>query len=253
MAKTKPSCTLYLRIGEISRRSGISAKAVRLYEERGLLKPSARSEAGYRLYGPDALRRLMRIVLLRRMGLGLADIGLLLQRDGALDLVLLDERIEALERELVERRTSLAKLRRLATQLRSETSNNLDQLLEGMHMWNEMKFDVSDADRALLRERVAQIGDEKRSLLREAWPSLLRDVRSAMDAGTPADHPSVVDLVQRYRAIAPGLPAFDTAAKGRLHEALAARADLLAQAGLDQPLFEYLTAAVAVVRALEAK
>src|SRR5580698_4551905 len=68
----------YLRIGQIARRSGVSAKALRLYEQRGLLKPCTHSEAGYRLYGPDALRRLMQIVVLKRSGFTLAEIGGLL-------------------------------------------------------------------------------------------------------------------------------------------------------------------------------
>ncbi|HTD29008.1 MAG TPA: MerR family transcriptional regulator, partial [Xanthomonadaceae bacterium] len=72
---SKPTTTRhYLRIGQIAKRSGVSIKALRLYAERGLLKPCTHSEAGYRLYGPEALRRLMQIVVLKRSGFTLAQI-----------------------------------------------------------------------------------------------------------------------------------------------------------------------------------
>jgi DNA-binding transcriptional MerR regulator len=45
-----------MRIGELSERSGVSARALRYYEEQGLLRPE-RSPAGQRQYGPDAVER----------------------------------------------------------------------------------------------------------------------------------------------------------------------------------------------------
>jgi len=42
-------------IGEVAARSGLSRKALRLYEARGLLPASRRTPAGYRLYAPDTL------------------------------------------------------------------------------------------------------------------------------------------------------------------------------------------------------
>lgn len=68
MPKSPNSNVSYMRIGQVAVRSGVSAKALRLYEQRGLLKPCAYSAAGYRLYGPAALRRLMQIVALKRSG-----------------------------------------------------------------------------------------------------------------------------------------------------------------------------------------
>jgi len=44
-----------LLIGEVASRSGVSRKALRLYEETGILPAPGRIEAGYRLYGPETL------------------------------------------------------------------------------------------------------------------------------------------------------------------------------------------------------
>ena len=45
-----------MRIGELSRRAGVSQRALRYYEEQGLLRPARRS-SGYREYGPEDVRR----------------------------------------------------------------------------------------------------------------------------------------------------------------------------------------------------
>lgn len=63
-----------LRIGEIARAAGFTVEGVRFYERRGLLEPAARSEAGYRLYGRDALNRLAFIRQAQAIGLTLEEI-----------------------------------------------------------------------------------------------------------------------------------------------------------------------------------
>jgi DNA-binding transcriptional MerR regulator len=49
------------RIGEVAKLSGITTRALRYWEELGLLRPTSRSEGGERLYTPADLRRVTRI------------------------------------------------------------------------------------------------------------------------------------------------------------------------------------------------
>jgi MerR family transcriptional regulator, thiopeptide resistance regulator len=63
------------RIGQISARTGLTARTLRYYEELGLLMPSGRLVGGHRVYASDDLRRLYRISLLRQLGLPLSDIA----------------------------------------------------------------------------------------------------------------------------------------------------------------------------------
>ncbi|MCR5848604.1 MAG: MerR family transcriptional regulator [Lachnospiraceae bacterium] len=60
--------------GEIAKKAGISQKAVRLYDEKGLLKPSDYSEGNYRLYDKEALQILEKIVALKQIGFSLEEI-----------------------------------------------------------------------------------------------------------------------------------------------------------------------------------
>jgi MerR family redox-sensitive transcriptional activator SoxR len=63
-----------LTIGEVSRRSGVAASALRFYEERGLIS-SERAGSGHRRYPRPVLRRIAFIVFAQRVGLTLEEIG----------------------------------------------------------------------------------------------------------------------------------------------------------------------------------
>jgi MerR family redox-sensitive transcriptional activator SoxR len=63
-----------LTIGEVSRRSGVAASALRFYEERGLIR-SQRAGSGHRRFPRSVLRRIAFIVFAQRIGLSLEEIG----------------------------------------------------------------------------------------------------------------------------------------------------------------------------------
>jgi DNA-binding transcriptional MerR regulator len=65
---------------EAAERLGVSAKALRLYEQRGLIKP-IRTAAGWRAYGPKDMARLSDIVALRALGLSMAQMARVLDGD----------------------------------------------------------------------------------------------------------------------------------------------------------------------------
>jgi len=63
-----------LRIGQLAQRAGITAKAIRFYERRGILPPTRRAANGYRLYGEDAAGVLRFVKQATGLGLTLAEI-----------------------------------------------------------------------------------------------------------------------------------------------------------------------------------
>jgi MerR family redox-sensitive transcriptional activator SoxR len=69
-----PDMRHLLPIGEVARRSGVAASALRFYEQRGLIA-SERAGSGHRRYGRAVLRRIAFIVFAQRIGLTLDEIG----------------------------------------------------------------------------------------------------------------------------------------------------------------------------------
>jgi DNA-binding transcriptional MerR regulator len=83
-APAAPSPARLLRIQEVAAETGLTARAIRYYEELGLLAPAARSEGAYRLYDAEDLERLRFIRGLRDdAGFALADIRQLLEDEEA--------------------------------------------------------------------------------------------------------------------------------------------------------------------------
>jgi MerR family copper efflux transcriptional regulator len=63
-----------MRIGELAEQAGISTKAIRYYEQVGILTPPARTPSGYRSYDPSALGRLEFVRAAQAVGLTLGEI-----------------------------------------------------------------------------------------------------------------------------------------------------------------------------------
>ena len=111
---------------ETAHRFGVSIKALRLYERRGLLKP-LRSEAGWRTYGPNQIVRLHQILALKGLGLSLASIGQLLSSADTLETVLgLQDQALVQEGRRIAR--ALALIRKARTKLKTGQTLSIDDL-----------------------------------------------------------------------------------------------------------------------------
>ena len=63
-------------VGELAKLTGVTVRALHHYDELGLVRPSARSDAGYRLYDDADVMRLQQVLVYRELGLPLdADRG----------------------------------------------------------------------------------------------------------------------------------------------------------------------------------
>lgn len=69
-------------IDRLARLSGVTSRTLRHYDQIGLLKPSRKNPAGYRIYGPAELDRLQQILFYRELGLELKAIQALLDQPG---------------------------------------------------------------------------------------------------------------------------------------------------------------------------
>ncbi|KQX14676.1 MerR family transcriptional regulator [Streptomyces sp. Root431] len=93
-------------IGDVARLSGVSARMLRHYESLGLVRPTGRTDVGYREYASEDLRRIFHIESLRSLGLSLREVGRALDDPGFTPAELVDDLIRQ-TRERMARETEL--------------------------------------------------------------------------------------------------------------------------------------------------
>jgi DNA-binding transcriptional MerR regulator len=106
-----------MRIGALSRATGVDIETIRFYEKSGLLPGPARSDNGYRDYAQAHLERLAFIRHGRALDMSLADIGLLLASLNSRDAAQLSGVDALVDAQLARVRARLASMRALEQQL----------------------------------------------------------------------------------------------------------------------------------------
>jgi DNA-binding transcriptional MerR regulator len=109
-----------ITVGEAARQSGVSPKAVRLYEAKGILPPAERTQSGYRIYSEQDVQVLRFVRRARALGLRLEEIGRILdlQRQGAQPCCTVVQLLEGHLRDIDRTMRELRALRKdLATAL----------------------------------------------------------------------------------------------------------------------------------------
>ncbi|WP_370013430.1 MerR family transcriptional regulator [Nocardiopsis sp. Huas11] len=119
-------------IHELAARAGVTSRTLRHYDRVGLVTPTRVGANGYRYYGPDAVARLQRVLLMRRLGMGLSAIAQVLsdevdQEQGLMDHV---AELEA-ERDRIDRR--IRAVRHTLEALRSGAEPQMDVMLNGFN------------------------------------------------------------------------------------------------------------------------
>ncbi len=100
-------------IGEVARRSGVSARMLRHYESLGLVRPTGRTEGGYREYSSEDIRRIFHIESLRSLGMSLREIGRALDDPGFKPSELVDDLIRQTRERIASETELLTRLRRI--------------------------------------------------------------------------------------------------------------------------------------------
>ncbi|MEU4117136.1 MerR family transcriptional regulator [Kitasatospora sp. NPDC028055] len=100
-------------IGEVARRSGVSARMLRHYESLGLVRPSGRTGSGYREYSDADIRRIFHIESLRSLGLSLHDVGRALDDPGFTPSGLVDDLVARTLERIAAETELLTRLRRI--------------------------------------------------------------------------------------------------------------------------------------------
>lgn len=119
-------------IREVTEITGITVNALRYYDSKGLLHPTVRNSEGRKewLYDDEAVRRAKRILLLRRIGIPVESIAIVIEKADKMDEVILRSRLEELreERQLLDEQISLAGMLLLLDEISSDAEVKEDLL-----------------------------------------------------------------------------------------------------------------------------
>ncbi len=101
-----------ITIGKVALRAGVNVQTVRYYERVGLVEPITRKESGYRLYDPEAVKRIGFIKHAQKLGFSLNEIEVLLRLQ-VIDVKSCDEVRTKVEERLRDVRRMMTQLKRM--------------------------------------------------------------------------------------------------------------------------------------------
>ena len=122
--------------GEIAKKTGVSQKAIRLYDEKGLLKPTEYSEGNYRLYDKEALLILEKIIALKQVGFSLEEIRENLIQESNMEVQeVLANQIRIMEEKKSQLEKSISCIRKAMERSKSETDwDSIADIMRGIQM-----------------------------------------------------------------------------------------------------------------------
>ena len=148
MPESKTENTKTYSTGELAALCGVSVRTVQYYDEKGLLPPSDLTEGGRRIYMDADASKLRKIVLLKSLGLKLADIRSFLESDVSTTVLrdILEEQDAKLAAELEERTAARARIAAMIAELDrtgelpAETVPDMEDIVQKIHWWeSELK------------------------------------------------------------------------------------------------------------------
>lgn len=238
------------KVGELAAETGLTVRALHHYDHLGLVSPSARTAAGYRLYVESDVARLYQVLALRQLGLSLDAIGEVL--DGPSSIEGLLERHRAyLDRQMIAIRTLRAQLASVADASKGDEAVSVTDFLELIRkvitVDDTVKQYFSDEQLADLAERRAQLGEQAITQVQEAWPKLIAQVQAAVDAGLDPAAPQAQKLAAEWMGLLQQFHGGDEGLRDSLYRMQAENAQHIEQqhGGPSPALLEFIKAATA--------
>ncbi len=228
-------------VGELARRCGLTVRTLHHYDAIGLLSPSSRSGAGYRLYGQANIERLHRIQALRQLGLPLADIGQALSGAQKPLTEVVDRQIAQLDRDLADAARLRERLVHLRIQLTSGQSPDLADWLDTLELMTMYeKYFTTEELKTLPLHTDPDVLPE--------WSALVATVQAAMDRGATPDDADAQQLALCWMEMIGRGTGNNPAFLMRLHAMNEAEPELRERSGITPELQQFVERSVVAAR-----
>lgn len=125
-----------MKIGEFARKSGITVKTLLHYDKIGLLQPSSKTEAGYRIYCDENFIKLQQITTLKFIGLSLEEIRQIINEKGQNIESIISIQTKALEEKKKHIETVITALNKAGKQIQDNSFLEIQQLIDIIKITN---------------------------------------------------------------------------------------------------------------------
>jgi DNA-binding transcriptional MerR regulator len=192
-----------LTVGEVAQRFGITVRTLHHYDEIGLLTPSRRTAAGYRVYTPTDLTRLSQIIVYRRLEFPLDEIANLLNEgDTVSHLIRQRERVMARLDEMKDLVEAIDQALEKAMTNTPMTDDDMRELFgEGFDDYQaeaEQKWGETEEWKESQR-RKQQYGMQDWIQIKAGGEAVEKALADAFRAGLPADSAEAMDAAEQHR------------------------------------------------------
>ncbi|MHB8735462.1 MAG: MerR family transcriptional regulator [Terriglobales bacterium] len=235
-------------------RTGVTVRALHHYDRLGLLQPSRRSEAGYRLYSDRDIARLQQIVTLKFIGLPLKQIkGIVSARSIHLVATLRRQRLllEERRRQMDRAIRSIAAAEKVAQGTAGPDPEALRKVIQVIEMTNNMDWTkqyYSEAAQAKIADRATLWNPELQAAVTQQWSALVADVKAAMAAGEDPGGRQAQQLVARWTELVRGFTGGDAEIQAGLNKLYADRKNwpkVSFDPGFDETVHAFIVKAMA--------
>ncbi|MCG8914277.1 MerR family transcriptional regulator [Actinokineospora sp. PR83] len=236
------------KVGQLAEAAGLTVRTLHHYDRLGLVSPSARTEAGHRLYGEADVVRLYRVLALRQIGLSLEAIGQVLAGDAPLE-PLLDRHREYLDDRITALRTLRAQLGTVLTAVRrdhhADVTDFLDLIRKVTTVDETMQKYFDRTQLAALAERREQLGEDTIAGAERAWQVLIPRVRAAVAAGMDPGTPEAREMAREWMGLLEQFHGGDSGLRDSMYRMYEENAARIEQefCGPDQELIDFITRA----------
>ena len=189
-----------MTVGQLAKAAGVSVRTLHHYDEIGLLTPSGRTDAGYRLYAEADVERLQQIRSLQALGFSLDRIHEVLSGRQHNLMEVLEWHLAAVDEEIGKLQRVRSRLSDIAATLQNRNVPSTALLDLMKEMTNVEKYYTPEQLETLAQRR-AEHGEEAIRGFEQQWADLIARVQAAKDAGVDPASPEVLDMAREWSGL----------------------------------------------------
>lgn len=201
MLRRKIGQRIAMKVGDLAKQTGVSVRTLHYYDEIGLLSPSRRTEAGYRLYDEDDIVRLQQIVSLRQIGFSLAQIQNCLSRSEFSPHHVVQLHLSKLKEQIELQQQLCARLETVAAHLQSTEALSIQEFIQLIEVTTMIEKYYTPEQQEQLKVRQETQGEERIRQAEAEWQTLIDQARTEMAKGTDPNSEAVQAIAQQWQAL----------------------------------------------------